>query len=194
MIERKRFLNILWDFDGTLFDTYKVFTDVMHEVLGEDIHKDDIFKELKISFSHATTFFKLTNKQILEFKEKEKTVSPELKQPFPYVEDVLKKANLNVIMTHKPRVEVQTILDFYNWNHYFVEIVAGDDGFKRKPDSASYEYLHNKYDLDIAIGDRVLDIIPAKKIGLHTCLFQNEAKGADFYLHTYKDFFDKVRI
>jgi phosphoglycolate phosphatase-like HAD superfamily hydrolase len=154
----------------------------MHEVLGEDIHKDDIFKALKISFSHATTFFELTNKQILEFKEKEKTVSPELKQPFPYVEDVLKKANLNVIMTHKPRLEVQTILDFYNWNHYFLEIVAG------------YEYLHNKYNLDIAIGDRVLDIIPAKKIGLHTCLFQNEAKGADFYLHTYKDFFEKVKI
>jgi HAD superfamily hydrolase (TIGR01549 family) len=194
MIERKSLLNILWDFDGTLFDTYKVFTEVMHEVLKKSIHKNDIFKELKISFTHATTFFNLTNNQILEFKEKEKSISPEMKQPFPYVEDILKQANLNVIMTHKPRKEVQAILDYYDWNDYFVEIVAGDDGYKRKPDPASYEYLHNKYKLDIAIGDRVLDIIPAKKIGLYTCLFQNEAQGADFYLDSYKDFFEKVKI
>jgi HAD superfamily hydrolase (TIGR01549 family) len=187
-------LNILWDFDGTLFDTYTVFTDVMHEVLGETVKKEDIFKELKKSLTRATTFFQLTNDQIIEYKDKEKLISPELKKPFPYVEEVLKKSNLNVIMTHKPRMEVLTILDYYGWNDYFQEIVAGDDGYPRKPDPSSYRYLNDKYKLDLAVGDRLLDIIPAKEIGLYTCLFQNEAEGADFYLDTYEDFFLKVKF
>lgn len=187
-------MNILWDFDGTLFDTYPAFTDCLYEVLKAKVLKTDIHQELKISFTHASNYFQLTDEQIKEFKEKEASLSPNLKQPFPFVEDVLKQSNINVIMTHKPRNEVETILDFYNWNHYFKEIVAGDDGFPRKPDSTSYKYLHNKYKLDVAVGDRELDILPAKKIGLITCLFQNKTPGADFYLNTYKDFFQTVKV
>ena len=187
-------LNILWDFDGTLFDTYKAFTDVMHEVLKGSVPPDEIFLELKKSFTHATAFFKLSDDQITEFKLKERAISPEKKRPFPFVEDVLKQSNLNVIMTHKPREEVHTILDYFGWNYYFQEIVAGDDGFPRKPDPTSYRYLHDKYKLDLAVGDRVLDIVPAKEIGLLTCLFQNEAEGADFYLDTYEDFHKKIKI
>jgi HAD superfamily hydrolase (TIGR01549 family) len=169
-------LNILWDFDGTLFDTYPSFTFVMHELLN------------------ASAYFGLSNEEVIEFKQKEKSLSPRMKKPFPYVEDVLKKADVNVIMTHKPRDEVQTILHYFNWNHYFREIVAGDDGFPRKPNSASYRYLHEKYQLDLAVGDRLLDLLPAKEIGLATCFFQNNEDGADFYVNTYEDFFDVVKI
>ncbi|KKI93913.1 phosphoglycolate phosphatase [Bacillus sp. SA1-12] len=187
-------MNILWDFDGTLFDTYPAFTEVMYEVLNGEIAQEDILKQLKVSFSHAAKYFRLTNESILEFKEKDKSLSPARKKPFPFVEEVLKYAKINVIMTHKPREEVQFILDYFGWGHYFREIVAGDDGFPRKPDSTAYLYLHEKYSLDIAIGDRLLDIIPAKEAGLYTCLFQNHEKGADFYLDTYEDFFKIVKL
>lgn len=193
MKENKR-MNILWDFDGTLFDTYPAFTSVMYELLNESVPQDDIHKELKKSFKHAATYFQLTNEDVIQFKNKEKSLSPEMKKPFPFVEDILTFANLNVIMTHKPRNEVQTILEYYNWHHYFQEIVAGDDGFPRKPNPASYQYLHTKYNLHLAVGDRLLDILPAKEIGLKTCLFQNDEKGADFYINTYADFFDVVNI
>ena len=43
-------------------------------------------------------------------------------------------------MTHKPRKEVEYILSHYGFNKYFVDIVAGDDGFARKPDPESYIY------------------------------------------------------
>lgn len=184
-------MNILWDFDGTLFDTYPAFTLVMQELLGESTDKLEILNQLKVSFSHAANYFNLSEEEINMFKKKEKSLSPEMKKPFPYVEEILKKANVNVIMTHKPRDEVKLILDYYHWNDYFHEIVAGDDGFPRKPNSASYRYLHEKYQLDIAIGDRLLDILPAKEIGILTCLFQNHSQGADFYLESYRDF-DKI--
>ncbi|WP_299092930.1 HAD-IA family hydrolase [uncultured Metabacillus sp.] len=187
-------MNILWDFDGTLFDTYPAFTEVMYEILNGKIPKEDILNQLKVSVSNAAKYFNLTNESIVEFKEKDKSLSPERKKPFPFVEEVLKYSNVNVIMTHKPREEVQFILDYYGWNHYFREIVAGDDGFPRKPNSTAYQYLHEKYSLDLAIGDRLIDIIPAKEVGLYTCLFQNQEKGADFYLDTYEDFFNIVKL
>ncbi len=192
-LEGRKCLNVLWDYDGTLFNTYPAFTEVMYELMNKKVAKEAIYKELKISFSHAVEFFGLDEEQVKQFKERERALSPKEKGPFPYVEEVLQKTNVNVIMTHKSRNEVMAILDYYDWHKYFSEIVAGDDGFPRKPDSASYRYLHKRHHLDLAVGDRLLDIIPAKEIGLSTCLFQNEAKGADYYLQSYQDFFAVIK-
>ncbi|AZB42545.1 HAD family hydrolase [Bacillus sp. FJAT-42376] len=185
-------MNILWDFDGTLFNTYPAFTETMYKLIKPEVKKEHIFEQLKISFSHAAETFGLTEEEISAFKQKEKALSPVLKPPFPYVEDVLKRASKNVIMTHKPRNEVDVILRHYGWEHYFEEIVAGDDGFPRKPHPASYSYLHEKHYIDLAIGDRELDILPAKELGIRTCLFQNDSEGADFYLMDYRQFEDRV--
>ncbi|MFC0270584.1 HAD hydrolase-like protein [Metabacillus herbersteinensis] len=186
-------MNILWDFDGTLFDTYPAFTEAMYLLLDGKVDKHTILKELKISFSNATKVFQLTENEILKFKEIELSLSPSLKPPFPYVEDVLKRSGCNVIMTHKPKQEVHTILDYYDFHQYFQGIVAGDDGFPRKPHAASYQFLHDRHYLDLAVGDRELDILPAKEIGLRTCLFQNDTAGADFYVKSYRDFYDIIK-
>ncbi|KZZ83538.1 HAD-IA family hydrolase [Bacillus sp. SJS] len=185
-------MHILWDFDGTLFNTYPAFTETMYKLLKSEVKKEHIFEQLKVSFSHAASTFGMTDEDIADFKRNEKALSPVLKPPFPYVEKVLKHASKNVIMTHKTRSEVDAILNYYGWEHYFDEIVAGDDGYPRKPDPASYIYLHQKHHIDLAIGDRELDILPAKKLGIKTCLFQNDSEGADFYLIDYRQFADKV--
>jgi len=187
-------MNVLWDFDGTLFDTYPAFTETMYKILNQKIPKTKIFKELKVSFSHAVKTFGLSDEDVARFKKLETSLSPQFKPPFPYIEDVLMKVNTNVIMTHKPRVEVKAILDYYDWHHYFKEIVTIDDGFPRKPDPSAYQYLHEKYMLDLVVGDRLLDIIPAKKLGIKTCLFQNNEDGADYYLSSYEKFFSVVDI
>jgi HAD superfamily hydrolase (TIGR01549 family) len=187
-------MNILWDFDGTLFDTYPVFTKIFRDVLKDDNPEDKVLEQLKVSFSHATEFFRLTEEQISQFHSLEKAVPISEIKPFLGVEEILSYSNKNVIMTHKSRKAVQDILNYYNFDKYFVEIVAGDDGFPRKPDSASYEYLNQRHNLDLAIGDRLLDIIPAKKIGLKTCLYQNTQEGADYYLDHYKEFFSLMKM
>lgn len=182
-------MNIFWDFDGTLFDTYPAYTDIFYEELGGQASKQEILAHLKISFTHAVRHYGLNDQQIKRVFATEQDIDPAKTPPFPYVEKILQFAAINVIITHKPRNEVMHILKHYGWTGYFHDIVAGDDGYPRKPDPASYIYLHNKHRIDLAIGDRELDIIPARLIGIQTCLFQNSAPGADFYLCSYEDFF-----
>ncbi|QHW31221.1 HAD-IA family hydrolase [Paenibacillus rhizovicinus] len=185
-------MKLLWDFDGTLFDTYPVYTDVLYEVLAGASPKREILSRLKVSFTHAVRHYGLSEAQIRRIFELEEALHPAQTPPFPDVEHVLKFAEVNVIMTHKPRKEVMAILQHYGLAEYFKEIVAGDDGYPKKPDPASYLYLHGKHQLDLAIGDREIDILPAKAIGMQTCLFQNPTPVADFYLTHYKDFFKKI--
>lgn len=147
-----RGMNILWDFDGTLFDTYPAFTDIFYDILGGDISKEEIYSRLKVSMTHAARHFGLTERQIRDWRNRE-TIHPGETPPFAGVEEVLQFADLNVIMAHKPRKEVLEILEYYRWERYFVHIVAGDDGFPRKPDPASYRFLHDEYGLDLAICD-----------------------------------------
>lgn len=183
-------MNILWDFDGTLFDTYPAYTEVLYKILGEKIEKDSIYKELKVSFSHAIQFFGLTEQQIKEIKDMNKEIDVSAVKPFPGVEEILKKADTNVIMTHKSYAGVTHFLRHYGWEKYFAEIVTLENGFPRKPAVDSYHYLHTKYSIDLAIGDRELDLIPANKLGIQTCMFQNQCEIADFHLVDYADFFN----
>ncbi len=69
-------MNILWDFDGTLFDTYPAFTLVLHEILNGRTNEQEILKQLKVSFSHAANHFNLSEEEISTFKKKEKALPP----------------------------------------------------------------------------------------------------------------------
>ena len=182
-------MNILWDFDGTLFDTYPAYANIFREELDGTASLEEITPLLKVSFTHAAGHYRLSGEQIKSIFARERALAPSETPPFPHVEKVLQFAEINVIMTHKPRKEVLGILNDYGWNRYFAEIVADGDGFPRKPDPSAYLYLHQKYRLDLVIGDREIDMVPAKILGIRTCLFQNAAPGADFYLSGYEDFF-----
>ncbi|MED2933494.1 HAD hydrolase-like protein, partial [Bacillus wiedmannii] len=67
-----------------------------------------------------------------------------------------------------------------------------DDGFPRKPNALSYDYLHKKHSIDLAIGDRELDLLPAKELGISTCMFQGNCDVANYSLSHYSEFFKVV--
>lgn len=185
-------ITVLWDFDGTLFDTYPVFTELMQTILPKHITYEEIYSQLKISFSHAINHFELTEEDLQKFAALLEDYPVERILPFAGVEEVLSSVGKNVIMTHKDRAAVEKILGHHGLRSYFTDIVTIDDGFPRKPNPASYEYLHSRNSINLVIGDRLLDIIPGQKIGAKTCLFQNKEAGADFYLDDYRDFEEKV--
>jgi HAD superfamily hydrolase (TIGR01549 family) len=187
-------INILWDFDGTLFDTYPIYAKLFKRALHTDVSEEDIFSKIKISFLEAFSYFDMTKEQIGEFKQLIRQYPASGFKPFDSVEKVLASADKNVIMTHNNREDLVRILRHYDMEHYFTEMVTGDDGFPRKPDPASYIYLDDRHGIDLAVGDRTLDIIPAKKLGKKTCLFQNKEAGADFYVDRYDEFFDRVYV
>lgn len=183
-------MNILWDFDGTLFNTYPAYTNALSSVLGDEFDKKDIYKNLKISYAHAIKYYNVSLENEAEVKSLIKKLQPKDLMPFNHVEEILKFANKNVIMTHKHREGVLAILQHYGWEKYFADIVTIDDGFPRKPNSAAYSYLHKKHSLDLAIGDRDLDLQPAKELGIPTCMYQGLSPIADYHLQNYADFFE----
>ncbi|GAA0426637.1 HAD-IA family hydrolase [Agaribacter marinus] len=186
-------MNILWDFDGTLIDTYPRYTECFKEVLQDKADEHEIYQQLKISFGHAITYFRMTREQEEEVRRLIDHISPEEVNPFEGLEHVLQFADTNVIMTHKDRKNLLRVLNYHGLASYFTDVVTIDDGFPRKPDTSSYVYLHEKYLLDLAVGDREIDLIPAKKLGIKTCSFQNQYISADFYLTSYTDFFEVVK-
>jgi phosphoglycolate phosphatase-like HAD superfamily hydrolase len=187
-------MNILWDFDGTIFDTYPAYTRIFQKFTLHDVSVKEVQSHLKVSFTHAIQHFQLSKEQEEQLRKECRSISPSEVFPFPFVEEVLKASNTNVIMTHKERKEVEEILAFHGMAKYFSGMVTGDDGFPRKPDASSYRYLHERHSLHLSIGDRELDVIPAKEIGLKTCLFQNRVGKADYYLDSFEDFFKIVNL
>ncbi|WP_263704678.1 HAD-IA family hydrolase [Bacillus thuringiensis] len=185
-------MNILWDFDGTLFDTYPVYTKILSKILGDTVDKQGIYKNLKISYSHAIQYYNISCKQEDQIKILNGKITAKDMKPFAGVEEILEFADKNVIMTHKDRAGVLSILNHYGWDKYFVDMVTIDDGFPRKPNSLSYDHLHKKHNIDLAIGDRELDLIPAKELGISTCMFQGNCDVADYSLAHYSEFFKVV--
>ena len=61
-------MNILWDFDGTLFDTYPVYTKLLSEILGDTVDKQEIYKNLKTSYSHAIQYYNISCEQEEQIK------------------------------------------------------------------------------------------------------------------------------
>ncbi|MFK4289322.1 HAD-IA family hydrolase [Bacillus sp. RC250] len=185
-------MNILWDFDGTLFNTYPAYTMMLSEILGDAVDKQEIYKNLKISYSHAIQYYNISSAQEEKIKVLKKKFTPKDMKPFEDVEEILKFAHKNVIMTHKHRAGVMEILKYYGWDKYFVDMVTIDDGFPRKPNTLSYDHLQKKHSIDLAIGDRELDLLPAKELGISTCMFQGNCDVADYSLSHYSEFFNVV--
>lgn len=105
------------------------YTSALSSVLDDVDDKEDIYKKLKISYSHAINYYKVSKDKEAEVKGLIKNLLPNDLLPFDHVEDILKFANKNVIVTHKHRDGVLSILQHYNWEKYFADIVTIDDGF-----------------------------------------------------------------
>lgn len=184
-------MNILWDFDGTLFDTYPAYVDTVLRVfphIQQQFSYETILREMKVSFSHGFRYLGLSAEEEALYRQENLALHPQLLTPFADVESVLARADVNVIMSHKEHVVIEAVLKQHGLAHYFTEIVTPEDGFPRKPHEASYRYLHDKYALDVAIGDRALDLIPAKAVGMKTIMFQGTCDAADATLDAYKHF------
>ena len=181
-------MKLLWDFDGTLFDTYPLYVRLLDQVLEGRISQEDLYNQMKVSFSHAFKHFQISKAEIKKMRELEEQLGMEAYQSFPFVKEVLKQSEVNVIVTHKEREMVEKVLEFHGMTSLFQEVIGKEDGYPRKPDTSAYAYLHNKYSLDGVVGDRDLDLIPGKELGLITVMFQGRSDVADVIIDSYRDF------
>ncbi|MEK3889723.1 HAD hydrolase-like protein [Bacillus sp. FSL K6-3431] len=185
-------MKLLWDLDGTIFDTYPAilnsFCAVHEEALGKAVDRVEALRWLKRTSKEAFAHYGISEDFRDRFKELDHAGAEAGSPPFEGIKTILSTAEVNVIVTHRTRASTNELLEKWGLLKYFVEIVSpDDDGYPRKPDIAAYKYLHEKYELDWAIGDRALDLIPAKAVGMKTCAFQNPDIEADLHIDVYTE-------
>ncbi|WP_251551049.1 HAD-IA family hydrolase [Neobacillus muris] len=182
-------MNILWDFDGTLFDTYPALVQGFIELSGRDLDRAEVLSWLKKDSKTAFKHYGISESQREKYQQLYNHYSRLTSRPFDYLKDALASADQNIIVTHRDKESTLYLLEKYQLTKYFQEIVSVEEqGFTRKPHSASYEYVLKKYPIDLVVGDRELDLIPGRKLNIKTAAFQNQNIEADFHIDNYTEF------
>ena len=187
------FRNIVWDVDGTLFDTYpaiaKAFQVALND-LGKDAPLDWIEGLAKTSLSYCVTTLanqcQLSEEDIGQaFGEHYDRTPPEEQPPFPGVitvcEYICTLGGKNVIVTHRGHKSTKELLAANKMTHYFAGCLAQDDGYPKKPHPAAFEVMLKTHNLQreetMAVGDRDIDVLAGQAAGIFTCLFGLKIDG-----------------
>jgi phosphoglycolate phosphatase-like HAD superfamily hydrolase len=193
------FRNLIWDFDGTILDTYpeitKAFINVLKKDYGIEYDYDQAYSLAKTSISFCieslANEFNIDTKEFSEnFK---KRYFGELNfegKPFKGVEEVFEyvsKRGGNFLITHRGSESLNEFLTRNNLKKYFIAIVSADANFPLKPDPASFNYIIDKYKLKkeetLGVGDRILDIEAARSAGIKSCFFDPD--GSEIGVASY---------
>ncbi|MFC3885832.1 HAD hydrolase-like protein [Bacillus songklensis] len=77
-------MKLLWDFDGTMFDTYPTIVKSFKELLPDHgVSDEEVLKQMKISSEVAVRYFRIEKKLFDEkFHTLEKQLHPKDKPPF----------------------------------------------------------------------------------------------------------------
>lgn len=185
--------NIIWDVDGTLFDTYpaiaRAFKAALND-LGADASLDWIEglarKSLGYCASTLAGEYQLNAEAIGQaFGAHYDLAEPEEQPPFPGViaicDYICASGGKNVIVTHRGRRGTVDLLAAHQMSGYFAGCLTRDDGYPKKPDPAAFEAILKAHVLErkqtIAVGDREIDVLAGQAAGLTTCLFGPETEG-----------------
>lgn len=179
------FLHYIWDFDGTLFDSYPhmafSFQRALND-LGYSQTTDEILLHMKTSTSTCIRYYQEKYGLGEELREKYKyyednEIIVPIK-PFPYVRDVLSKivelGGKNYLYTHRDKKAMEYIRES-NLDGFFHGAITSDDKFPLKPAPDAILYLMVKYNMDpntvIMVGDRDIDILSGHNANISGCLF-----------------------
>lgn len=203
--------NIIWDFDGTLFDTYPGTVNSFKRALkdiGIDETNENILNYMKVSEGCAVMHFKelygLDDAFIDKFNLYRKNIELEKIRPFPFAEEVCRQfvaiGGRNYIITHRGESTLK-VLQYNEMQHYFTEVITKQYGFKRKPDPEGFLYLIEKYKINkstaLVIGDRECEILAGKAAGIKTCLYNTNnielIDTPDFYIDSLKKLVDIIK-
>lgn len=188
-----KFNHIIWDFDGTLFNSYPVMAGAFIDALskrGIAEPVNTILSFMKISMGDAVNHYKEKYQLGDDFFEHydvlRKNAEIENTKPFDGVAElcdmIYKRGGKNYLLTHRGESAIY-FLEKYGMNENFAEAITSKQNFPRKPSPEAIIYLMEKYgfqrDEAIMIGDRDIDILSAKNAGIHTCYLMNENVQSD---------------
>ncbi|WP_125768089.1 HAD-IA family hydrolase [Companilactobacillus furfuricola] len=193
--------SIVWDFDGTLANSYPGMVTAVQQSLKDnfqiDISRDTIFKDIKKTsirnyvqelFSADESTKDNVEANVKTFYHDYKFIEHEHQDDIVLMPHALKtlkalqeKGIQQFVITHRDQ-SIFEIAKALKIAQYFDEIVSVEDNFTRKPDPNMLEYLMNKHHVApkdlLVIGDRKIDIDFGDSVGASTVLYSD--KQSDF--------------
>lgn len=180
------YTHIIWDFDGTLFDTYPVMAGVLRDMLEEiGIHEplEAILRNMKVSITYAMKVYGdkygITASFLQDVNQRSREAELKRCKPYEGINELCKyiasTGRFNYLYTHRGETAIR-FLKKYELYGYFRDFITSQQGFPRKPDPEALNYLARKYDMKreetLMIGDRDLDIMAAVNAGIKSCYFK----------------------
>jgi phosphoglycolate phosphatase-like HAD superfamily hydrolase len=179
--------HLIWDVDGTLFNTYPAMAAAMRAALadlGVDESSDRLGALARVSVDHCVSTMSGEHRLdpatiVAGFLRSYARIAPEDQPPFAGVREVCAAicaaGGKNAIVTHRRRESTAGLLAAHDMGRYFVGAVTHDDGYPRKPDPAAFVAAIEAHGLPreetMTIGDRDIDILAGQAAGVATCLF-----------------------
>jgi len=182
---------LIWDVDGTLFDTYPAFERAMAEALaalGAQPEPGEIAPLLHDSLTTAAHRLALHHGLDPEavqtgFGQRYRRLLLRDQPPFPGAVELcagmVDRGGANYIVTHRGRASLDRLLAAFGMAELFADAICADEGYPCKPDPAAFLALIERHHLSpaegLAVGDRPIDIQAGQAAGLRTCLFGPDA-------------------
>ena len=203
--------NLIWDLDGTLFDTYPAFTEAFLAALSDFRTSADpewVLSLAKINFSHCAfvlaSHFHLTQEEVESaFWQHYSAMPLETQGLMPGAKDlceyIVRAGGINVIVTHRDRPSMIGLLKTHGGEALFADFIAGDEGFPLKPDPGGVEAIVERNGMDkglsLLVGDRSMDIEAGMAAGVRTCLMgvRGSPAEADYFVGDLNELRDKIQ-
>ena len=203
-----KFKHIIWDYDGTLFDSYPIMANSFNDALKERGIVEPIstiISYMRVSMGDAGKHYEEKYQIDDAFWERfailNKKSEIENTKPFDGIVElcntICEYGGKNYLLTHRGESAIY-FMEKYGLLANFTELITSKKNFPRKPSPDAILYLMNKYeflhDESIIIGDRDLDILSGKNAGIHTCYFTNQSEKSDIAEFNINHFSELYKI
>ena len=175
--------NYVWDFVGTLFDTYPAMVDGALQAmaaLGILADQETIYPIMKkFSTRQLIKEYQLPEEQFTPLFHRYEAARQKISKPFAGTQEVLRllksQGAKHFILTHRLSTSTWGLLEQFDLADLIEEVIGIDRNFPRKPAPDSLNDLIQRHQLKksetIMIGDRRLDIEAGQNAGVLTCLY-----------------------
>lgn len=204
--------HVVWDFDGTLYDTYPGITKAFYRAVSEaniKMDMEELGAQLRVSIGNTqkrlVQQYGLNND---EFEQKyiwyrnqiEDVAIPAFPHAIEICRAVWENGKQNYLYTHRDRIALRH-LEKSGIAQCFTDCISIEDDFPRKPDPTALLSLANKYGFApaecIMIGDRDIDILAGKNAGMAACFFdehQTTVPAADYNIFCFDQLYDILAL
>ncbi len=185
--------NFLWDFDGTIMNTYPAMVQaVIHAAEKQGIHPsaDEVTSLMMHDLRHCVHTIAEKNggdeeQLYLDYRREEAAIPPAAIHVMPGMAEALRilkqQGGRHFLVTHRGK-DAWEYLTWHGLKELFEGGVTRDDHLPRKPAPDMILHVMHEYGLKgeetIMIGDRPLDTESGRRAGVMTCMLDTSGRFA----------------